>query len=324
VKLGAKNVENNRNFTTKLRSAVRFCEMNGCKLKLDFKPEKSKIVLNKWIISELVIASIKTAEALKAYRFNEAAKHLSDFTWDMFCDWYIEFTKPVFMGADQTAIQETRDTAAWVLDQILLLLNPIMPFVTEELHMQLLGKEMSSDKADWLQSKRWPEFDKKIVDQAARDEMNWVVKLISEVRSVRSIMGVPAAEQIKMLLKGTNETSKKRLVTYNDIIRRLARLSEASLSDAAVPKGSVQQVIGEATIILPIADVVDFAQERTRLQKEIEKANANIERINKMLLNQAFLAKAPEEVVQEQTEARTEAENLKAKLSQALKQLEAA
>ncbi|MCC7037285.1 MAG: valine--tRNA ligase [Alphaproteobacteria bacterium] len=324
VKLGPKNVESNRNFSTKLRSAARFCEMNGCKLKLDFKPEGAKIALNKWIISELVVASGKVAEALRAFRFNEAAKHLSDFAWDMFCDLYIEFTKPVFFGSDESAKQETRDTAAWVLDQLLLLLNPIMPYVTEELHMQLLGKEVSPDRADWLQSKSWPKYDLKLVDQASREELNWVVALISEIRSVRSVMNVPAAAQIRMLLQGANGTSKQRLKTYSDIIKRLARLSEAEADDTPAPKGSLQTVIDEASIVLPLADVVDIKLESARLQKEIEKANANIERINKMLNNPAFLAKAPEEVVVEQTESRAEAENLKAKLAQALKQLEAA
>lgn len=325
VKLSPARVEGYRNFATKLWNASRFCEMNGCTLKLDFKPDSVKQTINKWIISELATVSRQTAEALKAYKFNEAAMHLYHFTWGTFCDWYIEFTKPLINGSDETVKQETRDTTGWVLDQLLLLLNPMMPYLTEELHMHLLGKtEASHDKADWLQSKAWPEFSDKIIDKAAQAEMNWVVRLISEIRSVRSDMNVPAAAQIKMLLQGANDTSKQRLKTYNDIIKRLARLSEAEANDTAAPKGSLQMVIDEASIVLPLADVVDIKLESARLQKEIEKANANIERINKMLNNPAFLAKAPEEVVVEQTESRAEAENLKAKLAQALKQLEAA
>ena len=211
-----------------------------------------------------------------------------------------------------------------MLDQLLLLLNPMMPYLTEELHLHLLGKAEGADKADWLQSKRWPEFDDKITDKAARDEMNWIVKLISTIRSVRADMNVPAGAQIKMLLKGASAENKKRLDTYNEIIKRLARLSEAAASDADIPKGSIQMVLDEANIILPIADVVDIDQERARLKKEIEKAEANIERIDKMLKNESFLAKAPDEVVEEKKEERAEAENVKAKLAQALKQLEAA
>jgi valyl-tRNA synthetase len=325
VKLSPARVEGYRNFATKLWNAARFCEMNGCALKLDFKPQGVKQTVNKWIISELAGVSRQVAEALKAYKFNEAAMHLYHFTWGTFCDWYIEFTKPLITGSDAAMKQETQDTTGWVLDQLLVLLNPIMPYLTEELHAHLLGKPgVSDDKADWVQSKRWPEFDAKLTDKAAQAEMNWVVRLISEIRSVRSDMNVPAAAQIKMMLKGANDVNKKRLATYSDIIRRLARLSEASISDAPAPKGSLQMVIDEASIILPLADVVDIAQERARLQKEIEKANANIERVNKMLNNPAYLAKAPEEEVAKQTEARAEAENLKAKLAQALKQLEAA
>jgi valyl-tRNA synthetase len=325
VKLSPARVEGYRNFATKLWNASRFCEMNGCTLKLDFKPDSVKQTINKWIISELATVSRQTAEALKAYKFNEAAMHLYHFTWGTFCDWYIEFTKPLINGTDEAVKQETRDTTGWVLDQLLLLLNPMMPYLTEELHMHLLGKtEASHDKADWLQSKAWPEFSDKLIDKPAQAEMNWVVRLISEIRSVRSDMNVPAAAQIKMLLQGANDTSKQRLKTYNDIIKRLARLSEAEANDAAAPKGSLQMVIDEASIVLPLADVVDIKLESARLQKEIEKANANIERINKMLTNPAVLAKAPEEVVAEQTESRTEAENLKSKLAQALKQLEAA
>ncbi|TAL30013.1 MAG: valine--tRNA ligase [Alphaproteobacteria bacterium] len=323
VKLSPKIVGDYRRFATKIWNAARFCEMNGCALKLDFKPESVKQTVNKWIVSELATVSAKAAESLKAYRFNDAAMALYHFTWGTFCDWYIEFTKPMLNGTDEAVKQETKDTTGWVLDQLLLLLNPIMPYMTEELHMHLLGKSgASSDKADWLQSKRWPEFDAKIIDRAAQDEVNWVVKLISEIRSVRADLNVPDGAQIKMLLRGANDNSQKRLKTYHDIIKRLGRLETAEATNAAPPKGSFQTVVEEATVILPISDVVDFGQESTRLRKEIEKCDANIERINKMLNNPAFLAKAPEEVVAEQKEARAEAESIKAKLLQALKQIE--
>ena len=323
VKLSPARVEGYRNFATKLWNASRFCEMNGCTLKLDFKPDGVKQTINKWIISELATVSRQTAEALKAYKFNEAAMHLYHFTWGTFCDWYIEFTKPLITGSDAAIKQETQDTTGWVLDQLLLLLNPMMPYLTEELHMHLLGKtEASEDKADWLQSKRWPEFDTKTIDKAAQEEMNWVVRLISEIRSVRSDMNVPAGAQIKMLLRGANDNSKARLATYGDIIRRMARLSEAVALDAPAPKGSIQSVLDEANIVLPLADVVDIKLESVRLKKEIEKAVANIERVNKMLNNPAYLAKAPEEEVAKQTETRADAERIKAKLEQALKQLE--
>ncbi|MEZ0225809.1 MAG: valine--tRNA ligase [Alphaproteobacteria bacterium] len=325
VKLSPKIVGDYRRFATKLWNAARFCEMNGCALKLDFKPESVKQTVNKWIISELAGVSVRAAESLKAYRFNDAAMELYHFAWGTFCDWYIEFTKPLITGTDEGVKQETRDTTGWVLDQLLLLLNPIMPYLTEELHMHLLGKTgASSDKSDWLQSKRWPEFDAKIIDRAAQDEVNWVVRLIVEIRRIRSDLNVPDGAQIKMLLKGASDANKKRLKTYGDIIRRSAKLSEAEASDAPAPKGSIQMVLDEATIILPIAEVVDIDKERARLKKEIEKVDADIERIDRSLNNQDFLARAAEEAVVEKKEQRAEAENIKAKLSQALRQLEAA
>ncbi|MDY0008315.1 MAG: valine--tRNA ligase [Bdellovibrionales bacterium] len=323
VKLGAARVEGYRNFATKLWNASRFCEMNGCALKLDFNPKTPKHTLNRWILSELAVVSESAANSLKAYRYNDAAMTLYHFAWGTFCDWYIEFTKPLLNGNDEAVKQETRDTTGWVLDQLLTLLNPIMPYITEELHAHLVGKG-ELPKEDWLQSRMWPTFDAAIIDKAAQAEVNWVVRLITEIRSVRADMNVPAAAKIDMLLKGANADSKERLQRYSDIITRLARLAKAEASEAEAPKGSLQMVIDEATIILPIADVVDLSQERARLQKAIEKEQQQVEKINKMLNNQGFLAKAPEEVVDEQKELKSAAENTIAKLMQALKQIEAA
>ncbi len=323
VKLSANRVEGYRNFATKLWNASRFCEMNGCVLKLDYDPTAAKHTLNRWILSELAETSREVASSLKAYRYNDAAMTLYHFAWGTFCDWYIEFTKPLLSGADEAVKQETKETTGWVLDQLLTLLNPIMPFITEELHAHLMGGGELS-KEDWLQSRMWPSFDDSVIDEDAQDEVNWVVKMISEIRSVRADMNVPAAAQIDMLLKGANDRSKARLAAYNDIIKRLARLSKAEISEAEPPKGALQMVVEEATIILPIADVVDLEQERARLKKAIEKEQQQIEKIDKMLSNKGFLAKAPEEVVEEQRGLKAEAENVIAKLSQALKQIEAA
>jgi valyl-tRNA synthetase len=323
VKLSPGRVEGYRNFATKLWNASRFCEMNGCALKLDYVPTSAKHTLNRWVLSELAAVSDSVANSLKAYRYNDAAMALYHFTWGTFCDWYIEFTKPLLTGGDEAVAQETKDTTGWVLDQLLTLLNPFMPYITEELHAHLLGKgELGKD--DWLQSRPWPVFDAAITDKAAQAEVNWVVRLITEIRSVRADMNVPAAAQIDMQLKGARAENKQRLEKYEGIIKRLARLSKAVADEAEPPKGALQMVVDEATIILPIADVVDLAQEKARLQKAIEKEQQQVEKINKMLNNQGFLAKAPEEVVDEQKELKAAAESTIAKLSQALKQIEAA
>ncbi len=323
VKISPARVETQRNFTTKLWNAAKFCEMNECVLAPDYKPEENKHILNKWIVSELACLSRRVSDSLDAFSFNDVASHLYHFTWGTFCDWYIEFTKPLLNGSDENIKKEVRETTGWVLDQLLLLLNPVMPFLTEELHTNLLGKE-TTEKDDWLQTKTWPEFEDRIINETASAEINWIVRLISDIRSVRSDMNVPAAAQIKMLLKGASAVNKERLKTHNDIIRRLARLESAEVSEEAPQKGAIQIVLDEANIILPIADVIDIGQERTRLEKEIEKVTKNIEKISKMLSNPGFLAKAPEKVVEEQRETMQNAENVRQKLNQALKQIEAA
>jgi len=325
VKWSNTRAEGYRNFATKLWNASRFCEMNGCTLKLDFNPGSVKQTVNQWIIGELAATAKKVSDSLNAFRYNDAAMHLYHFTWGTFCDWYIEFTKPLITGTDEAVKLETQDTTGWVLDQLLLLLNPFMPYITEELHAHLLGKQ-STDKADWLQNKSWPEFSADVTSKSvkAQEEMNWVIRLITEIRSVRSDMGVPDGAKIKLLLKDANAETVKRLQTHNNIIRTRARLETAETTDAAPPKGSVQAVIDEASIILPLGDVVDFAKEAARLSKQIEKVDQDIKKIDQKLGNEAFIAKAPQEVVDEQREARAEAENIKAKLSLALKQIQAA
>jgi valyl-tRNA synthetase len=257
----------------------------------------------------------KTAEAIENYRFNDAAGVLYQFTWGTFCDWYLEFTKPILNGDDAEAQAETRATTAWVLDQILHLLHPIMPFITEELWEQLFpGRET-------LIGARWPEFGPDSVDTAAAAEMDWVVRLITTVRAVRSEMNVPAGAQIPLLLKDAAPETVRCLNTYRDIIARMARLSSLDRTDDPAPKGAVQAVLDEATVILPLAGIVDLDQERARLTKEIDKLSAEIAKIDQKLNNANFVARAPEDVVEEQRERRADAEAARAKLSDALARL---
>ena len=312
VKLSEQRVEGYRNFTTKLWNAARYCQMNECRPRRDFDPEACTLTVNKWIVGEVAATAAKVDTALAAYRFNEAADALYQFTWHNFCDWYLEFTKPVLQDGDAAAQEETRAATAWVLDQIVHLLNPLMPFVTEELWQQL-----SDDRDGPLIAEFWPNYPDALADSSATEEMGWVVRLISAIRAVRAEMNVPAAAKIRMLLKGANETSAARLQTHKGIVTRLARLESAELADSEPAKGTVQEVIDEATILLPLEGVVDFAQERARLEKEAAKSAAEIAKIDKKLGNEQFLAKAPEEVVEEQRER-------KADIAQALERLQAA
>lgn len=197
--------------------------MNSLCLTPEYNPADNKHIINKWIVSDFVILSRNVAEAMNAFRFNEASSYLYQFSWGTFCDWYIEFTKPLLSGTDEAVKKEVRETTGWVLDQLLQLLNPFMPYITEELHAHLLGKVGGeTDKDEWLQTKSWPVYKDSFIDIPAQEEMSWVVRLVSEIRSVRSDMNVPAAALIKMQLKGASNVNQERFKKYNDIIRRLS------------------------------------------------------------------------------------------------------
>ncbi|TWA81162.1 valyl-tRNA synthetase [Azospirillum brasilense] len=318
IKLAVSRVEGYRNFATKLWNAARYTQMNGVAPVPGFKPVGLTQTVNRWIVGALAEAAKKVGESIEAYKFNEAANTAYAFTWGTFCDWYLEFTKPILNGSDETAIAETRATTAWVLDEILHMLHPLMPFITEELWEQL-----STDRANRLISARWPEHGAELIDPAARDEMDWVVRAISSVRSMRSEMNVPPAAQIELKLKDAGPESLKRLDTHRDLILRMGRLSSVEPLSGPVPKSAVQAVLDEATLILPLEGIVDLDKERARLTKEIEKLSGEIKKIDAKLSNEQFVAKAPEEVIEEQRDRRDTAEQARDKLQKALEMLAA-
>lgn len=316
IKLATNRVEGYRNFATKLWNAARYCQMNGCEPVAGYRPAGLTQTVNRWIIGELADATRKVADAIDAYKFNEAASAAYQFTWGNFCDWYMEFTKPILAGTDEAAKAETRATTAWVLDQILHVLHPIMPFITEELWEQL-----SPNRANRLITANWPEVGPELVDPAARDEMNWVVRMISSVRSMRSEMNVPPAAQIELKLKDAGEGSLKRLDTHRDLILRLARLSSVEPLAGPVPKSAIQAIQDEATLVLPLEGIVDLDKERARLTKEIDKLAGEVKKIDAKLSNEQFVAKAPEEVIEEQRDRREAADQARDKLQKALEML---
>ncbi|WP_298372593.1 valine--tRNA ligase [Azospirillum sp.] len=318
IKLAVNRVEGYRNFATKLWNAARYCQMNGCEPVAGYRPVGLTQTVNRWIVGELADASKKVADAIDAYKFNEAANAAYQFTWGNFCDWYMEFTKPILAGTDEAAKAETRATTAWVLDQILHVLHPMMPFITEELWEQL-----SPSRANRLISAEWPEFGADLVDAAARDEMNWVVRLITSVRSMRSEMNVPPAAQIELKLKDANAGSLARLATHRDLILRMARLSSVEPLVGPTPKSAVQAVQDEATLVLPLEGIVDLDKERARLTKEIDKLAGEIKKIDAKLSNEQFVAKAPDEVIEEQRDRRDAADQARDKLQKALDMLSA-
>jgi valyl-tRNA synthetase len=312
IKLSTQRVEGYRNFATKLWNAARFAEHYDCRPVAGFDPSTAKEILNRWIATETTRTIRAITEAIEAYRFNEAAAAAYRFVWNLTCDWYLELCKPILSGDDGEAKRETRATVAWVLDRIAAMLHPFMPFITEELWS-------SREKGRGLLAlSEWPT--PSFEDAAAAEEMNWVVDFITAVRSVRSEMNVPAGAMVDLSVSGAARATLARLMTHDVLLRRLARASAIAI--AAQPlKGAVQIVVGEATVSMPLAGVVDLAAERARLGKELDKVAREIGKIEAKLGNEQFMAKAKEEVVEEQRERLAEAIELRSRTEAALGRL---
>lgn len=312
IKLSTQRVEGYRNFGTKLWNAARFCEMNGAKRDPDFDPIAARVTINRWIAGEVARTRDTVTKAIEEHRYNDAAGTLYGFVWNVFCDWYVELIKPLLSGNDAAAKAETQHCAQWVLDQILLLLHPFMPFITEELWQKTGAQGM-------LIAAGWPSY-QGLGDATVDAEMNWVIDFISQVRSVRAEMNVPAGAKIDCVIVGADTESRRRAATWEQEIMRLARL-KALIFEDKVPGSSAQVVLGEATLALPLEGVIDFAAERVRLGKELEKVAKDIGVIESRLGNQGFVAKAPEEVLEETRERKTALAAQRVKLAEALNRL---
>ncbi len=313
IKLAKSRVEGYRNFGTKLWNAARFAEMNGVKRDFNYDPVAARVTVNRWIAGEASRTRNAVTKAIEEHRYNEAAGALYQFVWNVYCDWYVELIKPILGGTDEAAKKETQASAAWVLDQILVLLHPFMPFVTEELWQQTATRE------HWLMEADWPSY-KGLGDAKADAEIEWVINIISEIRSVRSEMNISGGLKIPCVLVGANKDSRRIASAWENEIIRLARLSSISFEDR-VPKASAQIVLGEATVALPLEGVIDFATETARLKKELERIEKESAAIAGRLGNPGFVAKAPEDVLAETRERKAELDVQRTKTAEALKRL---
>ncbi len=303
IKLSAQRIEGYRNFGTKLWNAARFAEMNGCVRQASFDPRKIQITLNSWIIGETARTAGEVTAAIEAYRFNDAANAVYRFVWNIFCDWYLELAKPLLQGADGPAKDETRAATAFVLEHILKLLHPFMPFMTEEL-WQITATEDSS-RATLLALAGWPRLEG-CENPEAEAEIGFIVELISEIRSVRAEMNVPAAAQIPLVLVNASPDAMARAKAWGETVKRLARLSEISFA-AEVPRQSVQVIVRKTLAALPLQGIIDLDAEKARLTKEIAKLSGEAQKIEAKLNNADFVARAPEEIVEENRERLAEA-----------------
>jgi valyl-tRNA synthetase len=317
IKLSAQRVEGYRNFATKLWNAARFAEINGCAHDPDFSAYEAKETLNRWIIHETAKAGREVTAAIEAYKFNDAAGAIYRFVWNVYCDWYLELIKPVLTGPDGAAKKETRAAAAWVLDEILRLLHPFMPFVTEELWR--VTAEHGPKRHHLLALDAWPSHDG-LDDEVAEGEIGWLVDLVTAIRSLRVEMNIPAATPLPLVLVGASPQTAIRARHWSEFVQRLARLSGISFADA-VPKGALQLVVRGDVAALPLAGIIDVAAERARLTKELAKCDADIVRVEQKLNNADFVKRAPEEVVEGEREKRDEALARKQKIMEALQRL---
>ena len=310
VRLSVDRIAGYRNFGTKLWSAASFGQMNGCTSAENFDASFTKLSVNKWIISETAKTVMEITRCIDSYRFNDAADAAYKFTWDTFCAWYLELSKPLLSGEDGPEKDETRSTFAWVLDQILILLHPFMPFITEDLWAKVTEK-----RDGHLITTPWPTYGDDLVDTAAVTEIEWLQTLITNIRSVRADMNIPPSKKAPLLLCG--DTLDPRLATYAPQLSPMARVEHVELA-AAVPDNALQTVVDGVQYAIPLAGLIDMDAERKRLAKEIEKAQSEIEKIDRKLGNEAFVAKAPEKVVTLQKERRAgyaaEVETLQAAL----------
>jgi valyl-tRNA synthetase len=307
IKLGPSRVESQRSFVTKLWNAARFCEMNAIAPDAAFTPAQATLPLTRWILAEAADAVAQATAALEAYRFDEYAAAAWRFTWNVFCDWFLELAKPAL---DQP---EVKRTAAHVLGVILRLLHPAMPFVTEELWDRLgYGAPCSLIRAAWPVPFEVPEA------AEARAELGWVTRLIGEVRAVRAEMNVPPSQRAPVLLKDAAPESIARGRRWQEAIARLARAAEFAPLTGDIPRGSAQAVLDEATIVLPLSGLIDLDAERVRLEKERARILRDCDALDRKLGNAAFTARADPAVVEETRERLAAAQADAARLGAAL------
>jgi valyl-tRNA synthetase len=317
VKLGAARVEGYRSFVTKLWNAARFCEMNGVRPDPDFSPAQAQLPLTRWILDAANAAITEATAALDAYRFDDYAAACYRFTWHTFCDWFLEFAKQVLAEGDETTAHEVRATAAHVLGTILRLLHPVIPFVTEELWDHFgYGRNCSLIRTDW------PVPGEVADAEAARTELGWVVRLIGEVRAVRSEMNVPPGTPAPVLLRDAASESLARAARWIGEIKRLARASEVAALGGEMPKGSAQTVLDEATVVIPLAGLIDLEAERSRLGRERAKAAQEASKLEQKLANPDFVRRAPPEIVEENRERLAAVQADVARLDAALRRLD--
>ena len=312
LKLDTQRIAGYRNFGTKLWNAARFASLNEANFGLSLPAAKETV--NRWIVGETVKTLNEVNIAFDQFRFNDAAQALYSFVWGTVCDWYVELSKPLLNSDDSKIKNETRQTMGWVIDHCLILLHPIMPFITEELWETLTKRNEMLVHCDW------PEYDRALIDHAADLEMNWVVNLIESIRSARAQLRVPAGLKIPMIFLEMDSEAKQAWENNSEMIQKLARITELTSADE-IPKGSIAISAKGASFALPLEGIIDVEEEKKRLSKSLDKLQKEISALKGRLQNSKFIESAPQEVILETQENLVLREEEEAKLSSAASQL---
>ena len=310
IKLSTQQVESSRNFSTKIWNASRYILLNNCKIKSSFDPKKINNVVNKWIVHSIIILKDAVTEEIEKYKFNEASSNLYQFIWGTFCDWYLEFTKPILQGNDKKLIEETKSTIIWTLDNILILLYPFMPFLSRELRSHIHNKEIEY---------KWPDFKNLKKSNDAKKEIDWIVELISQIRTVRTSVRIPAKAILNLSFKDLKKDKENILNKYGSFLQRLARVEIKE----AKSKNILQFICDKTTFFLDVVNIIDLKDEEKRITDQMEKIRIEINKINKMLKNRDFIKNAPDEVVKKQKEIFMNYKKTLTKLEEAKKNISA-
>ncbi|MEJ6403507.1 valine--tRNA ligase [Yoonia sp. 2307UL14-13] len=315
LKISEDRIKGYRNFGTKLWNAFSFAEHYEIVYPGNTVRPEATQTLNKWIIGETGKVRETVDAALEAYRFNDAADALYAFTWGKVCDWYLEFSKPILQGDDAAAKSETEQTLRWVLDQCLILLHPIMPFITEELW------GLAEARSKMLVHADWPTYGSELVDAEADREMNWVIGLIENTRSARAQSHVPAGAKVPLLVTALDAKGQAAWDKNQTLIQRLARIESLTHVDS-FPKGCVTIPMEGGTFGIPLADLIDVDEEITRLEKTLQKLAKELGGLRGRLNNPKFVESAPDEVVAEARENLSLRENEETQIKAAIARLQ--
>ena len=292
IKMDEKRVEGYRNFATKLWNASRFAQANGIGGSTTLEAPAATLAVNKWIIAETIQTVQAVDLALADYRFDGAANAIYQFVWSRFCDWYLELIKPPMVGDEKGVVDdETKAVAGWVLDQILVLLHPFMPFITEELWHALAPREHDLIVA------QWPMADARSIDPEASREIDWLIRLVGEVRTARNELNVPPGARLPMHIRDAAPETLARIVRQGPVLARMARVTHAE-GEATGDSGAAQVVVDEATFVLPLDGVIDLDAERARLTKAIAAVEKERDALGGRLSNASFVERAKPEAVE--------------------------